>query len=78
MCLNVTDLEKNAYGYNKLISDGSIRFSLDDGRTSIKVSENNINKEAMKTEFILVVGKLTDDLFNVAKENNLTIVEIQN
>lgn len=78
MCLNVTSLEKNAYGYNKLVSDGSIRFSLDEGKTSIKVYENNMNKEAMKAEFILVVGKLTDDLLNIAKENNLKIIEIQN
>ena len=78
MCTNVTKLEKNQYGYNKLYSDGSIRFSLDDGKTTIKVYENNMNKEAMKAEFIIVVGKLTDELLNIAKENNLKVVEIQN
>ena len=78
MCTNVNKLEKNQYGYNKLYSDGSIRFSLDDGKTTIKVYENNMNKEAMKAEFIIVVGKLTDELLNIAKENNLKVVEIQN
>ena len=77
MCTNVTKLDKNCYGYNKLVSDGSVRFSLDEGDTTIKVYENNMNKGSMKTEFIIIVGKLSDDLIAIAKENNLKIVEIQ-
>ena len=32
----------------------------------------------MKAKYIIGVGKLSDDLINIAKENGLTIVEIQN
>ena len=40
-CTNVSDLEKNSYGYNKLIKNGSVRFTTYDGKTIIKINKDN-------------------------------------
>ena len=32
----------------------------------------------MKASFIIVVGNLSDELMEIAKKNNLSIIEIQN
>lgn len=77
MCTNVSKLEKNAYGYSKLIKDGSIRFTAEDDKTIIKFNKDSLTN-AMKPDFILVVGKLSDELFRIAKDNELKIVEVQN
>lgn len=77
VCTNVTNLEKNSYGYSRLVKDGSIRFTTKDDRTIIKFNKDSL-QSSMKAEFIIVVGKLSDELLNIAKENNLKIVEVQN
>ena len=76
-CCNVSSLEKNSYGYDRLIKNGSIRFSFENDKTVIKVNGDIVETSDMKASYILVVGKLTDDLISIAKENNLTIVEVQ-
>lgn len=77
-CSNVSELEKNSYGYDRLIKSGNVRFSVENNHTVIKVNEDSVEESEMKAKYIIVVGKLSDDLINIAKENGLTIVEIQN
>ena len=76
-CIDVSKLTKNVYAYDELVKEGSIRFTTEDDKTIIKVNKDNINSSNMKAKFIIVVSKLTDELINVAKENNLKIVEVQ-
>ena len=40
-------------------------------------NKDNKNKVNMKAEFIVVVGKLTDDIINIAKTNNLKVVYVE-
>ena len=77
-CTNVTSLKKNMYGYSKLVSTGSVRFTTEDDKTIIKLNKDNIEETKMEKEFIIVANKLTDDLIDVAKKYNLKIIEIQN
>ncbi len=77
-CVNVTELDKNSYGYNKLVNDNSIRFTTEDDKTIIKVNKDSYEKSSMKASFIIVVGNLSDELMEIAKKNNLSIIEIQN
>ncbi|MDD6272706.1 MAG: hypothetical protein PUA90_04225 [bacterium] len=74
---NISELEKNYYGYSKLIKNSSIRFTNKDSRTYIKVNKDNKTKTKLKPEFIIVVGKLTDSIINIAKKNNLKVVEVK-
>ena len=78
LCTDVSSLDKNTYGYNKLIKNGSIRFTTNENKTIIKVNKDNIEKNIMRPEFIIVVGVLSDELLSIAKNNNLVIVEVQN
>ena len=66
------------YGYSKLVSTGSVRFTTEDDKTIIKLNKDNIEETKMEKEFIIVANKLTDDLIDVAKKYNLKIIEIQN
>ena len=75
---NISELQNNSYAYNKLIKDGSIRLSTEDGKTIIKVNKDKISENQIKPDFIVLSGSLTDELLDIAKSNNLTIVEVQN
>ena len=55
----------------------SVRFSEDKDGYIIKVNKDNKEKINMKAESIIVVGKLTDDLINIAKTNNLKIIYVE-
>ena len=77
-CLNISDLEKNCYGYDKLIKTGSLRFTTYEDHTLIKVNKDRLDKYTMIPKFIVVVGELTDDLKNIAKKNNYKVIYIQN
>ena len=74
---NVSLLEKNMYGYSRLESNGSVRFTTVDDKTIVKLNKDNINSISAKKEFIIVVNRLTDELIDIAKRNRLKIVEIQ-
>ena len=76
--MNISDLEKNCYGYDKLIKTGSLRFTTYDDHTLIKVNKDRIDKYTINPSFIVVIGKLTNDLLTIAKKNNLKVVYIQN
>lgn len=75
--VNVSSLGLNSYGYGKLVNDYSVRFSEDKDGYIIKVNKDNKEKINMKAESIIVVGKLTDDLINIAKTNNLKIIYVE-
>lgn len=75
--VNVSLLSLNCYCYNKLSDEYSIRLSDSKNGTCIKVNKDNKNKVNMKAEFIVVVGKLTDDIINIAKTNNLKVVYVE-
>lgn len=77
-CMNISDLEKNCYGYNKLIKTGSLRFTTYEDHTLIKVNKDRLDKHTMLPKFIVVIGELTDDLKAIAKKNNYKIIYIQN
>ncbi len=78
LCSSIVNLDKNSYGYDKLIKTGSIRFTTINNKTTIKVNKDNIELSTMSPAFIIIVGLLNDELLNIAKENNLTIIEVQN
>lgn len=76
-CTSVTRLEKNCYGYNKLTKNGSLRFSIDNGKTIIRMNKDNKNQQDLKPSFIIVVGEITDELLDIANEKKIPIVEIK-
>ena len=55
-CMNISDLEKNCYGYNKLIKTGSLRFTTYEDHTLIKVNKDRLDKHTMLPKFIVVIG----------------------
>lgn len=75
--VNVSSLGLNSYGYSKLSSERSIRLADSKDGYILKVNKDNKEKINMKAESIIVVGKLTDDLINIAKTNNLKIIYIE-
>lgn len=75
--INVSSLTLNCYGYSKLSNKYSVRLSNDKDGYIIKVNKDNKNKIDMRAESIIVVGKLTDDLINIARSNNLKIIYIE-
>lgn len=77
-CMNISDLEKNCYGYNKLIKTHSLRFTSYEDHTLIKVNKDRKDKYTMIPSFIVVVGELTNDLKELAKKSNYKIIYIQN
>ncbi len=76
-CENVSKLDKNCYGYNKLIKNGSLRFSTEDGKTIIRMNKDNINQTDLKPDYIVVVNEINDELLDIAKDNEIVIVEIK-
>ena len=77
-CVNVSKLDKNVYVYDRLYNDRSIRFVTEDDNIIIKMNTDSIEENKMQASYIVVTNKLTSDLLEIAKENNLKIVEIQN
>lgn len=77
-CMNISDLEKNCYGYNKLIKTHSLRFTSYEDHTLIKVNKDRKDKYTMIPSFIVVIGELTNDLKELAKKSNYKIIYIQN
>lgn len=75
--LNISDLEKNCYGYDKLVNSSSFRFTSYENNTLIKFNKDRIKVNSMRPSFIVVVGNLTDDIINIAKRNNLKIIYMQ-
>ena len=73
----MSSLGLNSYGYSKLSLECSIRLADSKDGYILKVNKDNKEKINMKAESIIVVGKLTDDLINIAKTNNLKIVYIE-
>lgn len=74
---NISDLEKNYYGYSKLIKNGSIRFTNKDSRTFIKLNKDYKSRIKLRPEFIIIVGHLNDKHINIAKRSNLKIVIVK-
>lgn len=74
---SVIKLNRNEYGYNKLIKTGSVRFTTNEDKTIIKFNKDRKNKNIMKPAFLIVTGKLTDELINIAKNNNIAILEVE-
>ena len=75
--MNISDLEKNAYGYNKIIDNGVIRFTTYEDNTLIKYNKDRIEGNGLNPEFIIVIGEVTDDLKRIAKKNNYKIIYIR-
>ena len=77
-CENVSQIEKNAYAYNRINGNGTVRFKEEDGKNTIKYNKDSIDNYVLKPDFIIVTKPVTDELLSIAKENELTIVEIEN
>ena len=77
-CENVSSLTKNSYGYNTLVKVGSLRFSIDNDKTIIRMNKDNKNQSKIKPDFIIVVGELTDELLEIANKKSVPIVEVVN
>ena len=76
-CINVSKLTKNVYAYDKLLEGRSIRFTSEDDKVYIKVNSDSYNDRKMEASYIVITSKLTSDLIDIARDNNLKIVEIQ-
>lgn len=76
-CINVSELTKNSYGYDKLIKDGSIRFSTFENDTLVKMNKDRKSANSMKVSFIIAIGKLSNELLNIAKEHDIPVVYIE-
>ncbi len=77
-CEDVLKLDKNHYGYNSLVKNGSLRFTIDDGKSFIRMNKDNAAYSEIKPDFIIVVNDVTEDLIRIAKKKELTIIKIQN
>jgi hypothetical protein len=77
VCSYVSNLDKNCYGYNKLLKSGSIRFTSYENNTLIKINKDRIVSNSMSAEFLIIVGNTSDDLIDIAKKNNIPIVEVK-
>ena len=73
---SVTKLNRNEYGYNKLIKSGSVRFTTHEDKTIIKFNKDRIKTKDMKPAFLIITGLLTDELINIAKNNKISILEV--
>ncbi len=76
-CINVSKLNKNVYAYDRLLEGRSVRFVNEDDKTTIVINSDNIDEKKMEASYIVITSKLTSDLVEIAKDNNLKIVEIQ-
>lgn len=74
---SVLSLKKNYYGYNKLNNTGSVRFSFVDDMFTVKVNKDNLSKEKIEADFILVPSSLNEDILRIARERNLSVVVIR-
>ena len=76
-CINVSQLDKNVYAYDRLSEDRSIRFISENDKTVIKVNDDSYDDNSIKPSYIVVANQVTSDLIEIARDNNLKIVEIQ-
>ena len=76
-CVNVSDLEKNVYVFDRLTKDRPIRFVSEDDKTVVKTSKDAYGEENMKPNYILLVNEINDNIIEIAKSLNLDIVEVQ-
>lgn len=74
-CINVVDLDKNMYAFDRL-NVNAIRFTTENDKTVIKVSESDISSR-VNPGYILLCSGANDDIFTVAKSSNLCIVEVK-
>ena len=77
-CINVSKLTKNVYAYDRLLEGRSIRFTSEDDKVVIKINSDSYDDKKMEVSYIVVTSKLSSDLIEIARDNNLKIVEIQN
>lgn len=77
LCDNVSNFQKNSYGFDKMLRDGSIRFTTYEDRTLIKVNKDNKDKTINKPSFIICVKDVTSELIEIAKNNDLAIVRVE-
>ena len=76
-CINVSRLTKNVYAYDRLLEGRSVRFTTEDDKVCIKVNSDSYDDQKMQASYIVITSKLSADLIDIARENNLKIVEIQ-
>ena len=75
-CVNVVDLDKNVYVYDRLSKDIPTRFASEDDKTIIKVSDESLEGN-IKPSYILLVNEINDNIMDIAKSMKLNIVEVQ-
>ena len=75
--INVSNMSLNSYMYSKLGNLYSVRLVDSKDGISIKANKDNKDKLGMKADAIVVVGKLTDDLINIARNNGLKVIYVE-
>ena len=73
----VISLNKNYYGYNQLVNNGSVRFTFNDDVFSIKVNKDKKDGEKQNPDFILVPSSLNEDILRIARDKNMSVVVIR-
>ena len=63
------------YAFDRLNAN-AIRFTTENDKTVIKVSESDISSR-VNPGYILLCSGANDDIFTVAKSSNLCIVEVK-
>ena len=76
-CVNISQLEKNVYVFDRLNKEKLVRFVSDEDKTVVKINQDTIEENNMKPGYILLVSQINDNIMNIAKSLNLDIVEIQ-
>lgn len=74
---DASGIDKTSYCYDLLPSDCNMRFINYEDKTLIKLDKDNIKPINISPKYILVVGNVNDEVLNVAKKNNLSIVVLE-
>ena len=77
-CMKVSELEKNCFGYNKFIKEGSVRFTTFEGKTLIKLNKDKKIIARRNPDFIVAKAGINDNLIELARRNNLAIIVLNN
>ena len=73
-CKLLSEVNKNCYGYDGMNENASIRFTTYEGNTVLKMNKDNIS-EKLKPTFLVTVNGITPQIKEIAKNNNLKIIE---
>ncbi len=77
VCTSIDNVKDNCFAYDKLIKNGSIRFTSYEDKTIIKFNKDRTNDNSCVISYILVVNTLTEEIIQVAKDRGVSVLEIE-